>query len=160
MTRISVLFVCLGNICRSPTAEAVMNSLIKEQGLQDYIKCDSAATMDTHEGDEADPRTISHARKRGHEVTSRSRPFRPVDFSQFDYILAMDDSNYSDLKSFDSDHQFPAKIFKMVQFCTTLKCKEVPDPYYGGEEHFELVVDILEDACRGLLTKIRTDHKI
>ena len=160
MKSIQVLFVCLGNICRSPTAEAIMNSLVKKNKLDGIIVCDSAGTSGHHDGNESDPRTISHAKKRGHDVTSRSRPFAPLDFSKFDYILTMDDENHADLRKLDTDRQFAAKVFRMVQFCTTQNFKEVPDPYYGGDENFYQVIDILEYACAGLLKKIRTDHKI
>jgi protein-tyrosine phosphatase len=160
MKSVSVLFVCLGNICRSPTAEAVMNTLIKEEKLDKIITCDSAGTSDHHGGDESDPRSVAISKRRGHNVTSRSRVFKKKDFSKFDYILAMDDENFKDIKALDTDHKFSTKIFKMVQFCTTKLYKEVPDPFYGGEDSFELVLDILEDACKGLLEKIRTDHKI
>ncbi len=153
------MFVCLGNICRSPTGEAVMNTLIKKENLIERIECDSAGISDLHEGEESDPRTISHAKKRGHDVTSLSRPILSVDLKEFDYILAMDDDNYRGIMKLKDSERHTQKIFKMVQFCTTHKLKEVPDPYYGGDDGFELVVDILEDACRGLLKKIRTDHK-
>lgn len=158
MKKIRVLFVCLGNICRSPTGEAVLNTLIKKENLVERIECDSAGISDVHHGDESDPRTISHAKKRGHDVTSYSRPITPPDLENFDYILAMDNDNYRDIMKLENSKKFSQKVFKMVQFCTTHKVKEVPDPYYGGDEGFQLVIDILEDACKGFLEKVRTDH--
>lgn len=157
MSKVKVLFVCLGNICRSPAAEAVMNTFIKKENLGEQIICDSAATSGHHEGDTADPRTIQHAKKRGHDVTSISRPFNPKkDFNDFDYIITMDDTNFTDVKNMDIKRQHADKIFKMTDFCADKKCKIVPDPYYGGPQEFETVMDILEDACQGLLKKIKS----
>lgn len=161
MKSVKILFVCLGNICRSPTAEAVMNSMIKHHKLSGKIICDSAGTSSHHEGEESDARSITHSKNRGHEVTSISRSIKtPDDFVNFDYIVAMDDSNYSDLLALKKDKKFASKVFKLVQFCTRKKYKEVPDPYYGGPEAFELVIDILEDGCHGLLEKIKMDHNL
>ncbi len=161
MKKINILFVCLGNICRSPAAEAVMNDIIKKNNLDDKFVIDSAGTAGHHQGEESDPRTVVHAQKRGYDVTSFSRPFvREADYKKFDYILAMDDSNYADLLSFDVDQRYAHKVFKMTQFCTALNVKQVPDPYYGGPDSFEQVLDILEDACQGLFEKIKTDHKL
>ncbi len=158
---IHILFVCLGNICRSPSAEAVMKGLISRKKLTDRFFIDSAGTAGHHEGEESDPRTIVHAKKRGYEVTSVSRPFLSAeDFEKFDYIVVMDDINYADLQSYDIQKKYLHKIYKMAQFCTQLTVKEVPDPYYGGPESFEQVLNILEDACQGLFEKIKTDHKL
>jgi protein-tyrosine phosphatase len=161
MEKIHVLFVCLGNICRSPAAEAVFNDIIKRKNLLEKFFVDSAGTAGHHEGEEADPRTIEHSKKRGFEVTSISRPFLSLsDFEKFDYIIAMDDANYNDLLEFDSQKKFSQKIYKIVQFCTSMTVKEVPDPYYGGPDSFELMLNILEDACQGLFEKISTDHNL
>lgn len=155
--KVKVLFVCLGNICRSPAAEAVMNTWIKKEKLTTAIVCDSAATSGHHEGDSADPRTIQHAKTRGHDVTSISRPFNPKrDFDEFDYIITMDDNNFTDITNMDTKRAHGDKIFKMTDFCSNKKYNTVPDPYYGGPQEFETVMDILEDACRGLLQKIKT----
>lgn len=155
--KVKVLFVCLGNICRSPAAEAVMNTLIQKENLNAQIVCDSAATSGHHEGDTADPRTIDHAQKRGHAVTSISRPFNPrKDFEDFDYIVTMDETNFTDVTNMDLKRSYANKIFRMTDFCTNKKYNHVPDPYYGGPDGFELVMDILEDACTGLLQKIKT----
>lgn len=161
MKQIHIVFICLGNICRSPTAEAVMTALVQKNDLQDLIICDSAATSGHHEGDESDPRSISHAASRGYQITSISRPFKAkTDFDKFDYIVTMDDDNYSEIMKLDLERRFGKKVFRITQFCTTQKIHEVPDPYYGGPEGFEKVIDILEDACEGFLQKIKLDHKI
>lgn len=151
-----ILFVCLGNICRSPTAESVMNSLIDSRGLHEEIVCDSAATGGWHVGNRADPRMREHLMRRGYESTSRARQVSaPDDFKTFDLILAMDNENLRDLKALDPDHQYHDKIQTMVSYCVTSKETEVPDPYYGGAEGFEKVIDLLEDACEGLLDALQ-----
>lgn len=134
-----------------------MNSFIKKEELNTQIVCDSAATSGHHEGAPADPRTIQFAQKRGHAVTSISRPFNPKkDFDNFDYIITMDDANFTDVKNMDIKRRYTDKIFKMTDFCADKKCTHVPDPYYGGPQEFEVVMDILEDACDGLLKKIKS----
>ena len=150
--QIRLLFVCLGNICRSPTAEGIMNHLIKKEGLQGEIICDSAGLHGYHAGEMSDPRTREHALKRGIKLTSIARALNPkYDFDRFDYILAIDDSIYFSLQEKNDDIKFRKKILKICDFCIERKDKEVPDPYNGSEEDFELVLDILQDACQGLL---------
>nr|MBD3622253.1 low molecular weight phosphotyrosine protein phosphatase [Sunxiuqinia sp.] len=150
-----VLFVCLGNICRSPSAEAVFNSLLEEQGLESEVECDSAGTAAYHEGEPADARMQSHAIRRGYRLTSISRPVDPVvDFDRFDYIVGMDDNNVWDLKKMARNLDDLKKIHKMTDFAKSKSYQSVPDPYYGGADGFELVLDILEDACQGLLNRI------
>jgi len=151
-----LLFVCLGNICRSPSAEAVMKALVEQEGLSEQIICDSAGTIGYHSGNPADARMQSHALKRGYDLTSRSRQFNPeVDFEAFDMIIGMDDQNVLDLQTVDSYKRYQDKIFTMTQFCSEHDETEVPDPYYGGDAGFELVLDLLEDACRGLLDNVK-----
>lgn len=151
-----VLFVCLGNICRSPSAEAVFNAVVKKYGLESEISCDSAGTAAYHEGEPADYRMKQFARKRGYELTSISRPFNPrLDFDRFDYIVGMDRMNVSDLKSMARNESDKKKVSLMTGYCTHSKYDSVPDPYYGGASGFELVLDILEDACDGLLRHIQ-----
>ncbi len=151
---VKLLFVCLGNICRSPSAEAVMKAIVVERGIS-HIEIDSAGTYGGHAGEPADARMMSHASKRGYDLTSRSRQVRDSDFSEFDYIVGMDDSNIRALKKLGKEYHH--KIYKMTDFCSTSLAKEVPDPYYGGSQGFEKVLDILEDASLGLLDKILND---
>lgn len=152
----NVLFVCLGNICRSPSAEAVFCSKIKDAGLCSEVSCDSAGIIGMHSGQPADSRMRSHASKRGFRLDSISRKVVPeVDFDMFDLIVAMDDANVHDLKQLTRKPEHLAKIRKMTDFSTISGYYEVPDPYYGGSEGFELVLDLLEDACDGLISFVR-----
>jgi len=153
-----VIFICLGNICRSPSAEGVMKHLVKEKGLEDIIFVDSAGIMGYHTGEKADPRMRKHAMKRGYDLTSLARKFNHLkDFDEFDYVIAMDKSNYDDLRAKDPQNRYTKKIFMMTDFCITKEASEVPDPYYGGSDGFELVLDLLEDSCKGLLERIMSD---
>ncbi|HUX93999.1 MAG TPA: low molecular weight protein-tyrosine-phosphatase [Ignavibacteriaceae bacterium] len=160
MTKKKILFVCLGNICRSPAAEGIMHGFIKSEGLENQIEVDSAGTMGYHTGEKADPRMRKHASQRGYDLTSLARRFNPEkDFRNFDYIVTMDNQNYEDVISMDRKNEYSSKILKMAQFCKTHKVNEVPDPYYSGSEGFENVLDILEDGCNNLLTKIKDELK-
>ena len=151
-----VLFVCLGNICRSPSAEAVFNDLVQKEGLERELQCDSAGTAAYHAGEPADYRMRQFAKKRGYHLTSISRPIdSAVDFDHFDYVIGMDRQNVRDLMSIARNEADRKKIFLMTDFCLTGNFDSVPDPYYGGASGFELVLDILEDACSGLIQKIR-----
>ena len=141
----------MGNICRSPSAEAVMQSIVKQQGLEQEIVCDSAGTFDYHRGKPADARMQKHARLRGYELSSISRPFEDEDFELFDWIITMDEDNYQEIKWLDQSNNYTDKIRRMTDFCSSTQVSEVPDPYYGGDHSFENVLDILEDACQGLL---------
>lgn len=154
---VRVIFVCLGNICRSPSAEAVMNSLIEKKGLSGKIECDSAGTIAYHAGEPADPRMKKHALKRGYNLTSIARKFTAEDFENFDYIIAMDRSNYTDILALDKNAEFVDKISMMTNYCTEHDDDDVPDPYYGGPQGFEHVLELLEDATAGLLEKIKED---
>ncbi|XP_039066412.1 putative low molecular weight protein-tyrosine-phosphatase slr0328 isoform X3 [Hibiscus syriacus] len=158
----SVLFVCLGNICRSPAAEGVFRDIVKKKGLDSKFNIDSAGTINYHEGNMADPRMRAASKRRGIEITSISRPIRASDFSDFDLILAMDKQNREDiLKAFNkwkSRDKLPADAYKKVRlmcsYCKKHNETEVPDPYYGGPQGFEKVLDLLEDACESLLDNI------
>ena len=149
-----ILFVCLGNICRSPAAEEVMRSLLRERGEEaDYI-LDSAGLYGGHAGQLPDSRMRAHARRRGYELTHRSRPVRSSDFDNFDLIVAMDDSNYDRLRSLAPTLEARDKVVRMMDYARLHPYYDsVPDPYYEGAEGFELVLDLLEDACAGLIDR-------
>lgn len=153
-----ILFVCLGNICRSPGAEAVFKALIQKNGLENELQCDSAGTAAYHVGEPADTRMRQIGSQRGYDLTSRARKFDPDhDFDQFQYIIGMDRQNVNDLKSRARNKNERKQIFLMTDFCIHKTHDSVPDPYYGGDAGFELVFDILEDACEGLLKKMQNN---
>ncbi len=150
-----LLFVCLGNICRSPSAENIMNHLIDQEGLSKTILCDSAGTAGYHIGAAPDRRMSAAAEnKLGFKLQGQARQFQIRDFQEFDLILAMDRNNYDDILAVDLSGQYHSKVRMMCDFCTTHTLKEVPDPYYGGTEGFNQVIDLLMDACAGLLKHI------
>ena len=151
-----LLFVCMGNICRSPTAEGIMLQLIRNNGLENLIECDSAGTHGYHVGEPADVRMRKCAQIRGYDLPSRTRKIHPAsEFPYYNWILVMDDRNYQDVRALDSSREYSSKIRRMTDFCERMKENEVPDPYYGGDEGFELVIDILEDACAGLMERLK-----
>ncbi|MEL6555975.1 MAG: low molecular weight protein-tyrosine-phosphatase [Cyanobacteria bacterium J06621_11] len=150
-----LLFVCLGNICRSPSAENIMNHLIQQQGLEDEIICDSAGTASYHVGSEPDRRMNAAAQKKGITLVGSARAFTQRDFEDFDIILAMDRSNYRDILSLDTASQHTDKVKLMCDFCQDHPDQEVPDPYYGGEAGFDYVIELLSDACGKLLEEIK-----
>lgn len=153
-----ILFVCLGNICRSSTADGVMHHLLKEAGLEDKFVIDSAGTSGYHEGSLPDGRMRRHSKKRGYDLTHLSRPVKVEDFYEFDLIIGMDDQNIADLKELAPSPEEQKKIRKMVDFLVDKEATHIPDPYYGGAEGFELVLDLLEDGCAGLLTHLTQDN--
>jgi protein-tyrosine phosphatase len=151
-----ILFVCSGNICRSPSAEAVFKAKIENEGLYTLFDIDSAGTGAWHAGEPADSRMKRHAKKRGYNLTSIARQFKPEkDFTRFDLIIAMDDENVADLKRVARNEKDLEKIRKMTDYSITFNYNLVPDPYYGGDDGFELVLDLLEDASEGLLEAVR-----
>lgn len=154
-----ILFVCLGNICRSPSAEAVMKAIVKREGLENEIKVDSAGILAWHSGEQADKRMQIHAAERGYELTSISRQIKSDDFKKFDVIIGMDHENMRDLRALDKDNKYIDKLYMMTGFCSSIPADSVPDPYYGGATGFENVLDILEDACEGLLDRIKSLKK-
>ena len=151
MEKTKLLFVCLGNICRSPSAENIMNYLIEKEGLNDKFECDSAGTSRYHIGSSPDKRMQLAAKKRGIELKGKARQIEDFDLEYYDFILAMDKSNYRDILNLDRTGKYKDKIKLMCQFTTKFKDQEVPDPYYGGESGFDYVIDLLLDACQGLL---------
>lgn len=158
MNKTNVLFVCLGNICRSPSAEAAFQKLIDEKKLSNEFKVDSAGTIGKHAGESADPRTKKMGESRGLNITSISRQFVAEDFKIFDYIVVMDDSNLTDVLKLDTKNIYKSKVSKMTDYCSDQfsEYSKVPDPYWGGVDGFSLVVDLLEDSSKGLFKHIQS----
>lgn len=151
-----ILFVCLGNICRSPAAQGIMQSLIDSEGLQNEFELDSAGLYGGHAGDLPDSRMRVHASNRGYRLTHRSRQVKASDFDNFDLIVAMDDSNYSRLKSLAPTLEDEKKVVRMIDYVKGFpQYHSVPDPYYEGAEGFEIVLDLLEDGCRNMLEELK-----
>lgn len=147
-----ILFVCLGNICRSAAAEEVMRQVVRKAGLEKDFVLDSAGISNYHQGELPDPRMRVHAARRGYQLTHLSRPVTYQDFFDFDMLIGMDDSNMEALHDRAPGIEEEQKLFRMTDFCRTHPdVDHIPDPYYGGDAGFELVLDILEDACAGLL---------
>lgn len=144
-----ILFVCLGNICRSPSAEEIMRTFTKKHNIDRYFHLDSAGTSSYHQGELPDPRMRAYAKKRGYNLTHRSRPVRTEDFFEYDLIIGMDDRNIDNLRELAPGLDEVEKIRKMTDFCIKKVVDYVPDPYYDGG--FDNVIDILEDACEGLI---------
>jgi protein-tyrosine phosphatase len=155
MSSVSVLFVCMGNICRSPTAEAVFRHYVESAGLSDQIVIDSAGTHDYHIGDRPDTRTQRAAQQRGYDMSGlRGRQVSTDDFTKFDYVLAMDNANLANLQRMVPPHcEVRPQLF--LQYARHHTEREVPDPYYGGADGFERVLDMVEDAAQGLLQELR-----
>ena len=150
--KIRVLFVCLGNICRSPAGEGVLKAIVEENGDTDRWEIDSAGTGGYHVGELPDSRMRVHARRRGYELSHRCRKVTASDFDDFDLIIGMDDSNISNLRRLAPSLEAERKILPMSAFFNAgSRYDYVPDPYYEGAEGFELVLDLLEDACRNLI---------
>ena len=153
---ISILFVCLGNICRSPAAEGVMQAIVDEEGAAARFTIDSAGTGNYHVGDLPDQRMRIHALRRGYELTHRCRQVRAYDFDDFDIIVAMDASNERNLRRIAPSPEAEAKIVQMAEFVDIAsRYDHIPDPYYEGAEGFELVLDLLQSACRNLYDTLK-----
>jgi protein-tyrosine phosphatase len=160
MGKVSVLFVCLGNICRSPTAHGVFQGMVDNSGFAETIAVDSAGTGDWHIGHAPDQRTAQVAATKGYDLSQlRARLVTGDDFEQFDYIIAMDRSNLNDLKAMQPAN-YNGFLGLFLDFTEQQAYSEVPDPYYGGEDGFELVFNLVEEASHGLLQHIQASHQL
>ena len=162
---VKVLFVCLGNICRSPVAEGVFRDLIQKHGLEDKITCDSAGTMGWHAGKSPDHRAIKNALNHGIALTHKGREIKPADLDSFDHIVVMDESNFKDVHElyYKVKHTPPPaeKLFLLRDYDPNVKgVNEVPDPYYGSDKDFEEVFKIVERSGEALLNHLIEKHKI
>lgn len=159
--RVSVVFVCLGNICRSPLAEGVFRHLVQERGLADRFEVDSAGTSSYHEGDPPDERSAAVARRRGIELNGASRPLSPADLQRFDYVIVMDEENQKAVAKLAAGVSGRAVVRRLREFDPEARDDlNVPDPYYGGPTGFERVHDLVERACAGLLTAIVQERQL
>ena len=151
-----ILFVCLGNICRSPAAEAIMRKKLEERYWPNSpVKVDSAGIGSWHEGQLPDRRMREHGARRGYDISSRARQIKPADFARFDYIFGMDHENMADLRRIARNDAERAKVLCAADFMTRHPGYDtVPDPYYGGPEGFELALDLIEDACDGIISRM------
>jgi protein-tyrosine phosphatase len=147
---IRVVFVCTGNICRSPSAEAVLRTLVADEGLSDWISVGSAGTGGWHVGDDADPRSLKTLRGRGYDLTHRARQFRPDWFDNHELVVALDSSHQADLR-----RMRPGFDVHLLREWDPQGEGDVPDPYYGGDDGFEEVLDMVERSCRGMLEELR-----
>lgn len=155
---VNVLFVCLGNICRSPAAEGVFRALVEREGLADRIACDSAGTGSWHIGKAPDARMRAAAKRRGYDLDSlRGRQVTAGDFERFDYVLAMDGENLANLTVICPPGR-EGRLGRLLDFAPGVGRRDVPDPYYGGADGFERVLDLVEAGAAGLLADIRTRH--
>lgn len=155
---VRVLFVCLGNICRSPTADGVMRAVVAREGLGGRVEVDSAGTAAYHVGNPPDARSVAAAAQRGYDLSPlRARQATPQDFLDFDLVLAMDRANLEDLQALVPE-QARCRPRLFLEFARSAAEDEVPDPYYSGPRGFEHVLDLVEEACEGLLAHLREDH--
>jgi low molecular weight protein-tyrosine phosphatase len=155
----NILFVCMGNICRSPTAEGVMRSLVREAGLEDEFEIDSAGTGGWHVGNPPDARATESARRRGITLAGEARRVTREDFERYDLLLAADRENLAELRALAPNEESRSKVRLLREFDPDSEGApdlDVPDPYYGGPDGFEEVLDLVEAACRGLLEHART----
>jgi protein-tyrosine phosphatase len=159
---IRICFVCLGNICRSPTAEGIMRALVEEAGLAEMIEVDSAGTASWHRGEPPDARAVAEAARRGVQLRSRASSFHPGDAHAYDLVLAMDHSNLADLHDLTPEPELRGRILLLRSFDPALGADDphdgaVPDPWAGGDEGFAEIYDLIEAACAGLLDHLRGD---
>ena len=160
MSKAKILFVCLGNICRSPLAEAIFKHKIKEHRLEAYFEADSCGTSNYHIGDPPDSRTIANAKKNGVIITHLGRQLCDRDLEQYDYVLAMDNSNHQNILRLTNAIQFSGKVELMRNYDPKEKGGEVPDPYYGGEGHFQEVFDILDRTMENFIQHLEQKYEV
>ncbi|WP_020394529.1 low molecular weight protein-tyrosine-phosphatase [Thiolinea disciformis] len=161
MAAVSVLFVCMGNICRSPTAQGVFEALVRQRGWLEQIQIDSAGTHAYHIGSSPDERSQAAALERGVDLSQqRARQVRSADFEQFNYILAMDRQNFQALQALAANSEQRQRVYLMMDFAQRWQEREVPDPYYGGAQGFQRVLDMVEDASEGLLAHLAKQHRL
>ncbi len=158
--KIRILFVCMGNVCRSPLARGALERLLEQTGLLPYVELDTAGTHAYHEGRGADPRAAAVAARRGMDLSAhRARRFRDEDFERFDYILALDRENLAYLEErAPAEHRHKVRL--LLSFCPELGREEVPDPYYGGLQGFDLVMDLVEAAAEALVRRLRSELRL
>jgi len=154
-----ILFVCLGNICRSPAAESTMRMLLQKHGITN-VSLDSAGTAGYHIGKSPDPRMTTTLENRGIVMTGRAWKFERHDYGKFDLIVPMDEENEEDILALAQNDDDRSKVRSFMSFCESHEQSGVPDPYYGGPEGFELVADIMNDGCKGILKYLRSIAKI
>lgn len=152
-----ILFVCMGNICRSPAGEGVLRSQIAATGLGDRVDIDSAGTIGFHAGNPPDRRMLAAASRRGYDLAGRARQVTTADLDRFDLILTMDEANRRDVLALARDDRQRARVRAFCEFCQAHAETEVPDPYYGGREGFDHVLDMLEDGCAGVVEWVRRE---
>jgi protein-tyrosine phosphatase len=151
-----ILFVCMGNICRSPAAEIIFHQMARQAGRSGEFLIDSAGTIGHHQGNPPDHRMRRHLEQRGYKVFGSSRKIEADDLTLFDHILVMDAENDRDVRRMDRLQTHAKKIRRLTDYCQRHVTDEVPDPYYGGDEGFTKVIELIEDACTGLLEKLPT----
>ncbi len=160
MLQISVIFVCMGNICRSPAAECIMKSIVNSEGLEDVINIDSAGTIGFHAGSSPDPRMREEGLERDIQIQGSARQISEKDLNEFDIVIAMDKSNLQHLRELDKANKYNKKLKLFCDYVSKFQHSEVPDPYYGGKEGFTVVMDLLEDGCKNLLEDIKKQLKL
>lgn len=150
-----ILFVCLGNICRSPAAEIIFRHMVAEADLTDFYQIDSAGTAGFHEGAAPDHRMAATLARHGYTIAGHARKITRADLDAYDYIITMDEENHRDVCLLDKTAGSHPKVKPLMSFCTEHTDQRVPDPYYGGQKGFDHVISLLEDACRNLLRQTR-----